>query len=111
MGSQPTLGPVGATLLFRIGKRCRQEETWEGSKTANGQTNLKACKAWADSAGLLSSGTGIFTWVALILATQVIDAFASCPNYCNGLGTCGVGNTCICPEGFFGGDCSLSTFL
>jgi hypothetical protein len=34
---------------------------------------------------------------------------ASCPNYCNGLGTCGVGNTCICPEGFFGGDCSLST--
>ncbi len=45
---------------------------------------------------------------ALFWATQLLGAFASCPNYCNGRGTCGTGNTCTCDSGYFGGDCSLS---
>jgi hypothetical protein len=47
-------------------------------------------------------------FVGLFWATQLLGAFASCPNYCNGRGTCGTGNTCTCDSGYFGGDCSLS---
>jgi hypothetical protein len=51
--------------------------------------------------GLASAAALVGLWLPLV--------GASCPNYCNGRGTCGEGNTCTCNSGYFGGDCSLST--
>ena len=44
----------------------------------------------------------------LIFCLLVFVTFAHCPNSCNGRGTCGTGDECICEAGFHGPDCSKS---
>jgi hypothetical protein len=43
----------------------------------------------------------------ILLLAIISYSFAGCPNNCNGHGTCGANNACICWDGFLGADCAL----
>ena len=46
--------------------------------------------------------------LASLVATARAQAYAPCPNLCNGHGHCNnPDRVCECFDGFFGGDCSL----
>jgi hypothetical protein len=47
-----------------------------------------------------------FLALCLVLIQNARDTRASCPNNCNGKGTCGPGDKCFCMGGWTNGDCS-----
>lgn len=56
-------------------------------------------------------GIPFVLWIAML--ALLCEVSAKCANSCSGHGQCGVGNVCICYDGWNGGaaDCSSSKFV